>query len=88
MPNYSNNGLKYNGIEIRIDGFSLNGEAPPNFEIISGTDSLLIDMVQSDTFPDNHVLKEGQTFVDPHKGTTIKVEDLSDEKALVNVDFA
>lgn len=78
--------VDYEGVEIRIDGYLVNETV--SSEIVYSTDyrsSLLLDMNVNDPF--SHVLGKGETFTDPHQGTVIEIEDLTDERVLVKVVF-
>jgi len=75
---YSSVSYKYDGVEIRIDGFLMNKTISP--EIVYGTDyrsSLLIDSDVNDIW--DNTLGVGETFIDPHFGTEIKVVELTEE---------
>ena len=83
---YSSVTYKYDGVEIRIDGFLANKTL--SSEVVSGTDyrsSFLIDSDVNDIW--DNTLSVGEKFIDPHWGTEIKLEELTDEIALVRVNF-
>ena len=75
---FKNTALEFNGVEIRIDGYSNY----PTAQI----ESQLLDM-EPPFWNSNHTLQPGKTFVEPFNNLSITTLEISDQYAKVRVVF-